>query len=90
MLPDYMKLERRVEEVLAERFDLYWPMPAIVKLIDNRMLVTEARQLMLNAKIRWWEDACWPEPYTDVMICEAQPERDRAEFDAWCRYLDIT
>lgn len=42
----YRAIEARIEAALAERFDLIHPMPAAVKDADNRLLVTEARDLL--------------------------------------------
>lgn len=41
-LPDYKKMEERIMKVVAERFDLPWPMPCEVKQADMVALVSEA------------------------------------------------
>lgn len=45
-LPDYLKLLRHIEDVFAEKFDLYWPEPAKVKQVDGILLSTELVKLM--------------------------------------------
>jgi hypothetical protein len=42
----YRRCEERVERAVAERFDLVYPWPEAVKVADERILVTEIRQLM--------------------------------------------
>ncbi len=42
----YRDAENVSLEKLARKFGLSWPMPDVVKLMDNRMLATEARDLM--------------------------------------------
>lgn len=46
LLPDYKKLEAISERVIAARYGLTFPWPAFVKQIDDRLLVTEQRDLM--------------------------------------------
>jgi hypothetical protein len=51
--PEFSALEDRVLRQVASRFSLSWPMPKEVKDADNRLLATEARDLM----------APWPEDW---------------------------
>jgi hypothetical protein len=46
MLPDYVDLERHVQQTIAAAFHLPWPMPASVKAADNRALMAEKRELV--------------------------------------------
>jgi len=63
MLPQYTLLERGIEDCLALKFSLPKKMSDEVKLVDTRMLVTEASQLMSSAGICWWESSQYPKPY---------------------------
>ncbi len=59
LLPEYKKIERNLEEAIADRFSLVFPWPAEVAAADALMLGAEARLLMpveLNEETRqWWE-----------------------------------
>ena len=95
-LPDYQVMEKRIEEVAAKRFDLYFPFPEIVKTIDLRMRVTEAAVLMTSAKDRWWEAPEFPPPYPDIKIVTCDNTFDpwrtflvRQRFLSWCKQLNI-
>lgn len=50
MLPDYKRLEHRVEEASAHAFGLPFPLSPIVKDADGVMLMTECRDLMPKAR----------------------------------------
>jgi hypothetical protein len=50
MLPDFRATEKRVEAAIAEKFGVPTTMSPAVKMVDTRMLVTEAVQL----GFRWW------------------------------------
>lgn len=52
LLPDYKRIEKRVEAAIAVRFGLPAEMPDSVKKADLHMLAVEQRQCMLN-KDRW-------------------------------------
>lgn len=43
ILTEYSRIEKYVESKIAEHFNIPFPMSPEVKLVDNRMLVTEAR-----------------------------------------------
>lgn len=63
-LPDYQNLERVTEKVITTKFNLPWPMSPEVKVVDNRMLFTEKRDI-LSVSVDWgWE--C--EPYENKII----------------------
>lgn len=55
----YRDVEDNLLRCIAGRFDLIWPMPAKVKIADNTLLATEARDLMGPAPAPW---AVLPEP----------------------------
>lgn len=46
MLPQYVTLEKAVQRAIAGAFELAWPIPAAVKVADNRALMAEKRALM--------------------------------------------
>lgn len=45
LLPDYALIEQRVENAIAERFGLPWPMPEAIKKADRAMLKREVEVL---------------------------------------------
>jgi hypothetical protein len=51
--PDFRAIEDRLLVVVAEAFHLPWPMPDTVHLADDRLLATEARDLMLPPPASW-------------------------------------
>jgi uncharacterized protein len=59
----YAEIEERIMEVSAPLFDVPVEKSPEVKLADNRMLVTEAKNFFPRAKDRWWEEPQWPAPY---------------------------
>lgn len=52
MLPAYKEIEEGFWTAIAERFDLPLTLPPEIKIMDNRMLVTEKQQL-INSVARW-------------------------------------
>ncbi|MBI4701274.1 MAG: phosphohydrolase [Deltaproteobacteria bacterium] len=52
-LPWFRQLEERLLGLIAERFELGWPMPEEVAQADDRLLATEARDLMAPAPAPW-------------------------------------
>lgn len=45
LLPDYLKIEARVEKVICKQFGLRYPHDPRIKIADKRMLATEVRDL---------------------------------------------
>jgi hypothetical protein len=79
--------EDAILRVVARRFGLPWPMPAIVKEVDLRMLATE-RDLLMHAGSEVWGDldgvARYPELLTPGALgWEWQTAKDQflARFD---------
>lgn len=56
--PDFTRYEERLLQAACETFGLMWPMPAEVEAADDRLLATEARDLM----------GPLPEPWTDGLV----------------------
>lgn len=62
MLPDYVALERHVQQTIGRHFGLSWPIPAAVKVADNRALMAEKR-VLLSVDHDWGIEAdpvVWP------------------------------
>lgn len=87
-MPEYMKIEKDLwEKAIAPRFGLPLLMPEEVHTVDNRMLVTEAGQLMGPSSPLWWEGVGWPQPF-DLKIPELSWEEVRDLFLTRFRELD--
>lgn len=52
-MPDYREAEDRLGQVIAERFNLRWPMPPEVKQVDAGMLLVERSQLLAPPQREW-------------------------------------
>jgi hypothetical protein len=60
-LTGFKEIEDNISKAVAEKFDLPWPMHMDVKLADNVLLATEARDLMgHDAYERWGKDMAVP------------------------------
>ena len=64
---EYREAERRLEEVIALRFGLRYPLPEGIHHIDQRMLATEIRDLMPD------DEPLRRFPYDDVRIEKWKP-----------------
>ncbi len=53
----FNEAEDRLLEVIAQTFGLSWPMPTRVRAADDMLLVTEARDLMVEPPADWQMDA---------------------------------
>lgn len=51
--PFYRKVEDRLSAHMARRWDLIFPLPSVVKLIDNRALVDERAQALRPSGLHW-------------------------------------
>jgi hypothetical protein len=65
-LPDYRKLEYRIEEVLFEKYGLEYPIHPAIKVADIAMLSTEAHYLLVSKGNDWemWKE--YTRPRVDV------------------------
>lgn len=84
ILDDYRTLRDRMQECISEKFAVPWPMTPECKLIDVRMLVTEA-PVIFHHDDKWWEAPHFPRPYEDEWIKFASrpkvgDDRDEPEF----------
>lgn len=75
-LPGYKEAEDRVMRCVAEKFNLSWPMPDEVKMIDERILGNERRAVMR-------EGPSWHLPYEPLKGIEFffwRPEKVKERF----------
>ena len=80
LLPDYKKIERRVEAAVLERFGLPPELPACVKQADLILLATEQRDLMPHHDDAWeWESIDGVRPLPDAIYALA-PAQAKAAF----------
>lgn len=84
ILPGYGDLEAATEKAIAERFHLPYPMTGVTKLYDNRMLVTEQRDLMPEGPSYYPE--IMPFPVCQLDLTETWTP-DHAEM-AWLIYFE--
>jgi hypothetical protein len=52
-LSEFKTIENRVARVIAERFGLTWPMPAVIKSFDTRILMDERHHLLAVPPRPW-------------------------------------
>ena len=52
-MPAFRDWEDKLEKIIIEHFGLTWPMPEAVKVADDRLLSTEARDLMAEPPDVW-------------------------------------
>lgn len=71
MIPEIKKCEDVILKAGAERFGLNWPPPPIIKLIDNRLLMTEKRDLMREEPRPWGYKNV--KPYAEQIFPYADP-----------------
>ena len=81
----YRDWHARVDRAIGERFRLPWPRSPIVRLINERMLVTEAA-LIHSGTTGWWAAQHQPRPF-EIVIDPWPPERARCEFLDLYRHL---
>ena len=79
LLPGYKVMEDAVTRAIETRFNLLSPLPDAIRRIDERMLVTEASQLMAGASGAWWARESYPPPY-EFQIHPWPPARARDVF----------
>lgn len=76
MLSDYRGLERHVQQTIAKRYGLAWPMPEEVHRADNIALVTEKRDI-LPANHDWGPAYEGIEPVKATILPRAWDEVER-------------
>ena len=80
----FTEVEDRLMRCIAERFNLSWPMPKVVKEIDTRMVVTEAKVVMKPPPVPWDIDA---EPL-EIEIVPQTMEQSKLAFLE--RFIELT
>jgi len=70
----YRDAERQTEIVLAEKFGLIFPLPALIKHADERALMTERRDLVPNAHLAGW---------TGNVVAPFEDKLDERAPDSW-------
>ncbi len=78
LLPEFKRIEARVERVIFERFGVPTPMPKEVKQADLRVLAAEQMQLMPPETSSWvFSDRVEPAP---IRVRRLDPEAAREAF----------
>ena len=75
LLPEYRKIEEKVEKALARHFGTSYPMPDVVKAVDKSLYLAEVRQMTYGSDKLWSRDKVAP----DVMIAGMQA-KDAKQF----------
>lgn len=68
MFPTYKQMELTLEHIIAEVFNLPFPLPPEIKLADAQMLVNEQRHLMKNADPWFGSMSLTPSPVPIIPI----------------------
>lgn len=97
LLPDYIKMERAIDEVIIEKFNIkYDEVKQKVKDVDKSMLFLESKELMSTPPIEW-SDCSWTLGYRseDFRIRYFSPEQAEKCFlqkfnDLWGLNCDKT
>lgn len=70
--------EERIEQAVAIRFGIAWPLPAPIRRIDDRMLVTEHHELRRGPLL--WDPETFPPPRYEMRLTPWAPALARQEF----------
>lgn len=84
-LPAYKELEHNLMGVIAEKFNLTYPFPEIISIVDKRMLGTEREQAMLPCEKEWYHVG---EPFPDLKLQFYDPKEAEERFLS--RYYFLT
>ena len=68
LLPEFKKLEDRIEEVVLSKFGLPFPLDPCVKKADLKMLCTEKRDLVSSNASGSWDILIGIEPMNDIIL----------------------
>lgn len=82
-MPQYRDIEENLQRFISQKFGLTWPFPASVHTADNRILVSEMRDLMTS--VTPWPGM--PKAYKDTIVGLA-PKKAEKLFLA--RYDELT
>lgn len=78
LLPEYKRIEARVERAIFSRFGISYPLPAGVKAADLRVLAAEQRQIMPVGTDCWAEEEGIPP--APMKVAYLTPEASKAAF----------
>jgi len=79
--PRYGEIEGKVQQAIATRFGLPWPMPSNIHIADRRALLTERRDLRGSTCDLWVEDKLAdPLPPFAGFITPMSPDEARAAY----------
>lgn len=73
----YRQVEKRIMNVVCDKFGLPIEEPAIVKKVDTILLVTEARDLMDQTLIKEWDVVHMYEPLKEKIVAISQQEAEK-------------
>lgn len=76
-LPEYRKVEDRIQAVIAQRFNLKYPFPDSVHVADKRILANEYRDILNPCVVNWVEHI---EPLPNVTIQGWLPDEAKSRF----------
>lgn len=76
LLPEFQELELAIERTIAARFNLSFPMPPEVKIVDTAILADESAQIMSAPPEAW----LLPQAALGVVIEGWSPEEARRRF----------
>ena len=68
-IPELKIFEDNLYKVIAEKFELEYPIPDIVKEIDFNIMADEQEQLMNESKRKWWQLDKQPEKLNVFVEC---------------------
>lgn len=77
LIPDYRKIEDRVQKAIAAHFDLPYPYPEEVHIADKRAYITERRMITDGTDALWYTEF---KPSTKVKIVGFTPEQSKKLF----------
>lgn len=85
LLVGFREIEARLSQVIAAKYSLLWPEPAVVKEADLLVLAAEREQVIADTDRSAWRELPVP---ADIEIKPSRPEMIRTRFLA--AFLDYT
>jgi uncharacterized protein len=77
LLPDYKKIEKNFEKVLANKFGFEYPLPDRLKQLDKRIILDEVKYLFAESVGNWEHDDYEP---LNVEIAGLSPDQAKRKF----------
>lgn len=75
----YKDIELKIESIIAKKYGIPFPYPTIIKEIDNRMAVTERRDLLVDSPNVDWGDM--PPPFEETIYPWSPKEAEEKFLD---------